>query len=188
MNRTIRLRSQSGFTLFELVIVMLIIGILAAIGVPSFKYITVSNRIATEINGLVGDLQYARSEAIKQGLPVTVCASTDGSSCANSATWTTGWIVFVDLNADKIVTNNVDAILRKQPALATGDNLVASSNVVTAIVFNREGYASTGATSTIVIELQSTPVNAQWTRCLAVTAIGGLTVERSGATQPTSCL
>jgi Tfp pilus assembly protein FimT len=87
----------------------------------------------------------------------------------------------------KIVTNNVDVILRKQPALATGDTLVASNNVVTAIVFNREGYASTGATSTIVLELQSTPVNSQWTRCLSVTAIGGLAVERSGATQPTTC-
>jgi type IV fimbrial biogenesis protein FimT len=177
----------SGFTMLELVMVMMIVGILAAIGVPSFKYITASNRIATEINGLVGDLQYARSEAIKQGLPVTVCASTDQLTCANSSTWTTGWIVFVDMNADKIVTANVDNILRKQPALATGDTLVASNNVVTAIVFNREGYASTGATSTIVLELQSTPVNAQWTRCLAVTAIGGLTVERSGASQPTIC-
>ena len=52
--------------MFELLIVITISGILAAIGTASFKYLTTSNRASTEINGLLNDLQYARSEAQKQ--------------------------------------------------------------------------------------------------------------------------
>jgi type IV fimbrial biogenesis protein FimT len=186
MNRTIRHRSQSGFTVFELLMVMLIAAILAAIGIPSFKYITASNRISTELNGLVGDLQYARSEAIKQGLPVTVCISTNGTSCTTVNNWMAGWIVFVDLNGNKAVDAG-DQVLRVQNALTSTDTMASSINAVTGIVFNREGYASTGAASTIVVEIQSTPVNAQWTRCLAITVVGALTIEKSGQTVPATC-
>jgi len=72
---------MAGFTVTELVMVMTIIGILTAIGLPSFKYVTASNRISSEINALLGDMQFARSQAIKQGLTVTVCTSTDGATC-----------------------------------------------------------------------------------------------------------
>ncbi len=56
-------RPHSGFTIIEFVVVMLIVGIIAAIGVPSFKYVTTSNRIASEINALLADMRYARTEA-----------------------------------------------------------------------------------------------------------------------------
>jgi type IV fimbrial biogenesis protein FimT len=186
MNRTIRHRSQTGFTVFELLIVIMIVGILAAIGTPTFKYITASNRIATELNGLVGDLQFARSEAIKQGLPVTVCISTNGTSCTTVNNWMAGWIVFIDLNSNKVVDSS-DRVLRIQKPLASTDTMASSNNAVTGIVFNREGYAATGAAATVVVEIQSTPVNAQWTRCLAITAVGALTVEKSGQAVPTTC-
>ena len=54
----------SGFTLIELLMTITIAGIIAMIAIPSFRYITNSNRIASEINGLLGDLQFARAEGI----------------------------------------------------------------------------------------------------------------------------
>ena len=180
--------TAAGFTLFELVIVILIVGILVALGVPSFKYVTTSNRIATELNGLVGDLQFARSEAIKEGLPVTVCASTDGATCANSSTWQTGWIVFADSNGNKTVDTG-EQILRKQAAFTasgSSDTLVASNTAFQAVVFNREGYAATGVTAVVYVALHSAPVNNQWTRCLQVTPVGALAVEKYGIGTP-SC-
>jgi type IV fimbrial biogenesis protein FimT len=72
-------RRDAGFTMTELIVVMMIIGILAAIGAPTFKYVTASNRIASEINGLLGDMQFARSEAVKEGQTVTVCASSNST-------------------------------------------------------------------------------------------------------------
>ena len=66
-----RVARSPGFTLLELLITMSIAAIVLTIAVPSFRYVTNSNRIAGELNGLLGDLQFARSEAIKEGLGVT---------------------------------------------------------------------------------------------------------------------
>ena len=74
-NRNRHRENSAGFTLFELVIVMLIVAVMAAIAIPSFRYVTTSNRIASEVNQLLGDMRFARTEAIKEGQTVTVCSS-----------------------------------------------------------------------------------------------------------------
>jgi type IV fimbrial biogenesis protein FimT len=50
----------------------------------------------------VAVLNLGRSEAVKRGRSVTLCASTDGISCAadDSADWERGWLLFVDANSD----------------------------------------------------------------------------------------
>jgi type IV fimbrial biogenesis protein FimT len=183
------LRRASGFTLFELVIVIVVVGILVGLGIPSFKYVTVSNRISAEMNTLVGDLRYARSEAIKEGLPVTVCSSTDGTTCAASSTWNTGWIVFVDANSNQTFNTNNDTLLRVRAGFSTTgstDTLTTSPTALTAFTFNREGYAATGNTAVVNMQLHAAPVVNTWTRCLQVTPVGALTVEMYGVGTP-SC-
>ncbi len=98
-------RCAGGFTLLETVVVMAIVGILMALAVPSYRYITNANRIAAEINGLLGDMQFARAEALKEGQTVTVCVSTSGTACdgASVSTWQNGWIVFSDVNGNHVV-------------------------------------------------------------------------------------
>ena len=132
-------RANRGITLFEILVVMGIVGILTAIGVPSFRYITTSNRIASEVNGLLGDLQFARAEAIKEGQTVTVCVSTDNTNCSTTSTaWNSGWIVFSDVNNDATINTNI--VLHKQTAFSGTDTFTAS-NSIGSISFNREGFA-----------------------------------------------
>jgi type IV fimbrial biogenesis protein FimT len=180
-----------GFTLLELLMVILIVGILASVGTASFKYVTTSNRIASEINGLLGDMQFARSQAIKTGTTVSVCPSANPTSttptCTNTTTWTTGWVVFLDFNGNGAFDSATDQVIRYQNAISP-DTLVSSVGTFKYITFNREGYASlSGVTGYTSIVLNSNPVNVQWRRCLAVSAIGALVVEKSGATVPTTC-
>jgi type IV fimbrial biogenesis protein FimT len=179
-------RSNSGFTMTELVIVMVIVAILAAIAIPSFKYVTTSNRISSEINMLLGDMQFARSEAIKEGMPVTVCiANATGTGClgAGTLTWQNGWIVFLDSNASKSVTAG-EAILRWVPAFTSTDTFVAQSASMWAVTFNRSGYAPTGLAATTTINLHDFTNTAAWTRCLAITPIGSPTTEKKGVGTP----
>ena len=64
--------TQSGFTLVELLITITIATILMSIGIPSYKYVTTSNRVSGEINALLADMQFARYEAVKEGLTTKI--------------------------------------------------------------------------------------------------------------------
>lgn len=163
------LKRQSGFTMIEMMMALAVGAILLTIGIPSFRYVTNSNRIAAEINGLLGDMQFARSEAVKEGLPVTVCVSAGGAVCDGTTTWQNGWIVFSDLNGNATVDAG-DVILRIQKPFSGTDTFVAN-HAVGAVTFNREGYANGIATGTLM-ELHDSTNNHNWTRCLSVNMVG----------------
>jgi type IV fimbrial biogenesis protein FimT len=170
--------ASRGVTLIELVVVMGIVGILMAIGIPSYKYVTNANRISAEINGLLGDLQYARSEAIKEGQTVSVCVSSDQATCvgATTTTWNNGWIVFSDPNGNGAVDAG-DLVLRVQKPFTGTDTLNANNNVGV-ITFNREGFAS--VTNGTLITLHAAPASQGSTRCLSVTLVGLVTTLKYG--------
>lgn len=136
-----------GFTLIEMMVTIAIMGILLAIGLPSFQQLIVNNRIVTNTNEMIADLAMARSEALKRGgnVVVTVCATTDGSSCSGASDWSGGRLVFVDAGTVGSVDSG-DVVLRKSGEI--------SGMTVTASGFSTTGflaYRSSGAvTSTQV--------------------------------------
>jgi len=175
-------RRQAGYTLIELVITIGIVSILIVMGSTSFRYITNSNRVAAEVNGLLGDMQLSRMEAIKQGVWVTICTSTNGTSCAGTTTWQNGWIVFTDNNGNGTVDAAAppfpaDAVLRVQPTFGNTDTFV-SSNAATRIVFNREGFA-TGIAGGTLVSLHDSSSNTNWTRCLQVNRSGMMVTQKN---------
>jgi type IV fimbrial biogenesis protein FimT len=176
---TRRRTPQIGFTLLEVLMTIAIAAIVAMIGIPSFQYVTNANRISGEVNGLLGDLQFARAEAIKEGQNVTVCISTLGTTCdgGNTGTWQNGWIVYS--NPLPGTTNPVNtSILRIQSTFTSTDTFVAAP-LTSAITFNREGYATGIAGTGTLIELHATGTTA-WTRCLSITMNGMTQTEKYG--------
>lgn len=75
------MRRQSGFTLVEMMAVIVITAILLAIAMPSFVRLFERQRVKNAAEQLYGDLQYARSEAIQQNRNVTVTFGAGAAWC-----------------------------------------------------------------------------------------------------------
>lgn len=98
------MKKNSGFTLIEVVITLALAALLVTLSLPSFRGMIQNNRATTQANDMLSALNLARSEAVKRGTPVSICARTDPptspESCSGAADWATGWLVFVDGNAN----------------------------------------------------------------------------------------
>ena len=108
-----------GFTLIELMATVAMAAIVLTLGVPSMQSTINSNRASSYASRLITALNLARSEAVKRGVPVTVCKANlsggtpdcdandcDGSSGASC--WEKGWLVFVDANGNGVLNEDAD--------------------------------------------------------------------------------
>ncbi len=162
------MKTLRGMTLVELLVVVTLVTILLVVGIPSYQGISTANRMAGEMNALISDLQYARSEAVKQGQTVTICVSSTGNSCSNSANWASGWIVFSDANGSQAV-NSGEPVLRVQPALGSSDSLQSNSSpTIKAVTFNRNGFSSNSGSITLNDAASSTDRR----KCALVSSVG----------------
>lgn len=114
----------AGFTLIELMVTIIVLGVLVAIAAPSMQQFIVSNRLTSQANELVADISYARNEAATRGTRITMCISSDGATCTGTD-WQAGRMIFVDTN----VNGTWDAgepTLKITQALDTSATLVAT--------------------------------------------------------------
>lgn len=141
---------RRGFTLIELMVTLAVAAILLTIGIPSFRDLMIKSRLSGQIQEFYGALSYARSEAIKRGNFVTICKSSNGSSCGGN--WSDGWIVFENKDndspavRDNIGGSNEEPLLRVFPALPTNYTLNANINFTNYITYDRFGMANNRGT------------------------------------------
>jgi type IV fimbrial biogenesis protein FimT len=111
------LGNAKGFTLGELMTGLAVALILTATTVPTYTAVVHRNEISSTVNAFVGELQFARSEALKRGSTVSLCPTVDGSSCSAVASpWSpsasTGYLVFVDGNGNGTIDAG-DTLLKR---------------------------------------------------------------------------
>lgn len=129
------MQRHSGVTIIELMIVVAIAAILLAMAPPSFRDMVLNNRLVTETNRLVAEIQLARSESAKRGRRVILCASNDPNvatpACNGTAgNWRTGWIVFADMDGNDGYDNGTDALIVRSHA-ATASVTISANTVTT---------------------------------------------------------
>ena len=79
-------RKQAGFTLTEIGVTLLIVGVMSAMALPSLSSLTRGTRVKRAATDMLATLAYARSEAISRNAQVSIVAS---------GTWSAGWQVVV---------------------------------------------------------------------------------------------
>ena len=72
LSPTVLRRAQIGFTVIEMMMVMVIVGILATIGAPSLRDMMIRARVRTVSSDVYASLVFTRSEAIKRNATVTL--------------------------------------------------------------------------------------------------------------------
>jgi type IV fimbrial biogenesis protein FimT len=139
-------RKHQGLTILELLIVLAILGILAAVSFPGFMDTLGRMSANTAARSLASALSLARSEAVKAGMDVSLCPSDDGLDCA-AGSWNSGWIVFIDANDDADGdTGSIDAgdrVVRVFEPLA-GMNLTVSP-ATDLMRYDSKGYGKNAA-------------------------------------------
>jgi type IV fimbrial biogenesis protein FimT len=177
---------QKGFSLMELLVVSTIVAILLGIGVPSYRYVGNQNRMSAEVNSLLGDLQYARSEALREGQQVTACVSTNGTACTGGTAWGRGWVVYSNPNG--VANPPAGSVLRiRTTFIGTVPDGLAANNAVSSVTFNREGFATTVAGFvTTKFTLTEQTNNNGYTRCLLLGPVGVMSTT-TRAINPAAC-
>ena len=74
----IRARSAKGFTLVELIIVMMLLAIVAALSVPSLSRSMRQRNLDEEATRLLALTEYGRDEAVSQGVPMVIWIDAKG--------------------------------------------------------------------------------------------------------------
>lgn len=135
-------QASRGFTLIELMVTLSVAAILMMVAVPSYREFIQSNRMSTQVNLLLSDLNAARSESVKRRVPVTLCKSANQTSCSSSGGYEQGWIIFADHDRDGAVDND-DMILRTQDATGTDLTIRGKTPIQNRISFFDSGNVST---------------------------------------------
>ncbi|QXZ10153.1 GspH/FimT family pseudopilin [Comamonas sp. Y33R10-2] len=132
-------QQSAGFTLIELMVIMMVLAVMLTLAVPSFVSFQRNSELTSIANKLVGSINSARGEAMKVGRNALVTPN-------DASTWSSGWISFVDMNADNAYTEGTDILVQTQAAIVgyisiTGNNNAAASPPY--IGFDSSGFART---------------------------------------------
>jgi type IV fimbrial biogenesis protein FimT len=161
-----RLGGVRGFSLIELMVVLIVVAVLVAVAAPSYSVVVLRTKLKSYANSMVASVYLARSEAIKRNAPVRLCISNaDGDDCQGGGSWEEGWIV-MDPN---------DTVIRHEQALSAGIVLFEASSIHT-MSFQPTGvgmkFLPSGNTPVMTICQQTPPSSIKEEREITVAATG----------------
>jgi type IV fimbrial biogenesis protein FimT len=139
------MKHQRGFTIAELMIVVIIAAVLAAIAAPNMSEFVKNNSRATRVNTMVTAVNYARGQAVTRNARVSLCKSAGGAACDAIGTgdFAPGWIVFTDGGVRGTV-DGTDTVLRVfQPDMGNNATMLgvkgAPSVLMAGLTFENTG-------------------------------------------------
>lgn len=169
--------------------VVVITGILLAVGVPQFQQFIARRNVEAQVASLNSAFRLARAEAVKRGRLVTLCRSADAEAAApvcggadpNGLGWAAGWIVFEDdtVGGTRGVVDAGETIILSQGAFASSGGITSGTGGNGYLIT----YQATGIpvrnnnNTTFTILPKGGTIGNPLTRQLVVSAVGRIEVR-----------
>jgi prepilin-type N-terminal cleavage/methylation domain-containing protein len=144
-------RAARGFTLIELIVVVALLAIVSSIAAPGLRSFASGQRVKALSFDLTADLLFARSEALKRGVSVTMTPTT-------GTDWNQGW---------KVSSGGTDLSTRQ----ASNESLVFTG-APSSITFNAWGRVSSPTSAVRMTVKSSVTSNTSATRCIQLDPSG----------------
>jgi prepilin-type N-terminal cleavage/methylation domain-containing protein len=128
-----KIRIPRGFSLLELMIVIIIAAILSVLALPAFRTYFIRNSISSAANNVLAATNAARAEAIKRNVYVRV----DPALCSGVGKWSYGafvWLPASNNPADIAPTTMPDSRVLSGSAVADSDVCANAGKFVETIV------------------------------------------------------
>ncbi len=142
-----------GFTLIELMVTVSVLAIVLSLAAPSFKGMISNSRSTSLASELTAAVNFARAEAVKRVKRVTICPSSNGTSCLTSSDWAKGWLVFVDKATSDSAALEVETVLKYwdklDPKTVVSLKKSNSSTEVAYLRFNSRGMLARAGASDV---------------------------------------
>jgi type IV fimbrial biogenesis protein FimT len=163
---------RNGFSLIETMVVVVLLAMGAVVATPSFVAWRVRDEVNARANALLGTFAYARNEAIRRKVRITVCRIDLARHClaankacpSGAADWSCGWAVMAESSGSM-------RPLRVQPA----HDDVAIASQLTAITFTPPAGQAIGVLRSFDIAPRAVATamrGAPWRRCIRIAAAG----------------
>lgn len=130
-NSSTLIRSIKGFTILELMITVVVMALVLAIGAPSFIDFIADQRIRVAASDFMGDISFARAEALKTSRRVIMAHATVAGACGAQGpignSWNQGWCIYVDNDGSGTFTGG-DQVLKIHNGFSSGRVLICAKD------------------------------------------------------------
>ncbi len=156
------MKRETGFTIIELLIVVVIAAVVAAIGGPAMGNFIKNNRLQSKTHAVMADVLHARGEAVTRKKSVVMCRSANADSatptCGGTAPdWGTGgYITFVDEDLSNTF-NAGDLLLRRGAKVSDNVTLMLDGTVDPEIRFSSDGTLNEGGNTAFLAVCDDRP-------------------------------
>jgi type IV fimbrial biogenesis protein FimT len=107
-----------GWSLLELLMALVLLAVLLSFGASSWTPLRQKYLLQAKAQDLLSTLALARAEALKRGVRVTACVSSDGVYCQTNGHWEQGWLLFEDTDGNALRTD-AESLIQVHAALPT---------------------------------------------------------------------
>lgn len=172
---------QVGFTIIELMVTLVVLGVVLGIAIPSFNQQILNNSSLALGEEVVSAVNFARGEAVRRGRNVTICARADDGSCGSSNDWANGFVVFTDKAAETSNSPEIEEVLQVWSDVNPNAVIDVKRNGIGQFFIRYTGLGTAARLQhpITVMRVQTTGCTGEAAKNIVVSTAGAVTVSRA---------